>query len=648
MHCQVITHNPGLLPLNIATRMPTTTGRFLLFSLIAAILAGLAFVPGLPGNFLFDDIPNIVNNEALHLTALTPEALFQVAFSQQFSGSMRVLPTLSFALDYWRVGGADPATFKTTNIILQVLTAFALAGFFRSLMLAAGIAPARASWAAMALAFAWAAHPLQVSSVLYVVQRMQTMGTFFLLLALWVYLESRRAQLDGRPSRRGFLVVILLWLLAMGCKEDTVLLPAYTLALELTVLRFSTSDARLDRMLRRGYLAAVIAGVAAYALLVIPHYWHWDSYPGRTFSTLERLLTQARVLCMYLWQIIVPLPQHMPFYYDGLQPSRGLLQPWTTLASIIAVLALIGAAWRLRVRWPLFSLGVFIFFGAHFIASNVISLELAFEHRNHFALIGAVLAIGSLVAHAGTRLRAGRVAQAAVCAALLVFLAATTMQRAHSWNGTLQFARTSVEIAPRSARAWIALCAGYFQTGGSVGAGRANPNLDQAIETCAAGSSAAPYALNSPALLVVLKSIRGDITPQDWDRFQQRLEVVPMTFDNRRAPQILTYHALNGVALDKQRMLRMLSTLVQRAPLSPPEVSSIGYFVMNDLGEPGLSIPYFIRAMDNAPSYDPFPQTLAADLRKKGRPDLAEKIEKHATARLKAADSPGGGANEQK
>src|SRR3546814_20968303 len=83
----------------------------------------------------------------------------------------------------------------------------------------------------------------------------------------------------------------------MGCKEDSVLLPAYTLALELTVLRFSANSTRLAGILRRGYLIATLAGAAAYLLWVIPHYWQWSAYPGRDFSTPERLLTEARVLC---------------------------------------------------------------------------------------------------------------------------------------------------------------------------------------------------------------------------------------------------------------------------------------------------------------------------------------------------------------
>lgn len=606
--------------------MPLIIGRFSLLSLLVAVLAGLLYIPGLPGDFLFDDIPNIVNNDVVHLTRLNAEGLTRVLSTPQLSGYMRVLPTLSFALDFWRAGGADSATFKITNIVIHALTACALAFLFRRLLLIAGVRNERAQWLAPALALAWAVHPLQVSAVLYVVQRIQTMGTLFLVLALWTYLKARQAQIEGLPARKAFLLTLLLWVAAMGCKEDSVLLPVYTLALELTVLRFSAANLQLASNLRRGYLFASLAGVTAYLLLVIPHYWQWEPYTGRNFSPPERLLTQARVLCMYLRQIAWPLPQHMPFYYDWLQPSRGILQPWTTLPAIVAVLGLLSVAWRLRASSPLFSLGVFLFFGAHFIASNVIGLELVFEHRNHFALIGAVLAIGSLLANASERLRFNSSIQTALCATLLLALGGATALRAHTWNDRLTLAKTSVEIAPHSARAWIALCSTYFKMGEIS---RENPYLDKAIAACSAGAENAPYALNSSALLIVLKTLRGDVTSQDWDRFQQRLETVNMSFDNRRAPQILTHHMLNGVKLDKQRMLKAMATLVQRAPLKPNEIVSIGYFVMNDLGATDVAMPYFVQALKIAPAKDSFEfaPRLGAEIRAKGRPDLAKMIE---------------------
>lgn len=619
--------------------MSIAHGRFFILSLLVAFAAGLLFTPGLPGEFLFDDGPNITTNEAVHLTELSVESLSKVLATPQLSGITRALPTLSFALDYWRAGGPDPMVFKTTNIVIHALTACALAWFFRSLLLLAGVPGDRVRWLAPALALAWALHPLQVSSVLYTVQRIQTMGTLFLVLALWAYLRGRQAQIAGHHARTSFLLGGLAWALAMGCKEDSALLPAYTLALELTVLQFAAKHHRTTTLLRRGYLLSVLAAAAVYVLVVVPHYWQWEAYQGRDYSTPERLLTQARVLCMYIWQIVVPLPQHMPFYYDWLQPSRGLLQPWTTLPAVALIIGLLGVAWRLRNRWPLLSLGIFLFFSAHFITSNVVGLELVFEHRNHFALIGAVLAVGSVLAYAGQRLQLHFKSQATACVILLAALGSTTALRDRIWSSTENIARLATESAPGSGRAWTQLCASQFTDGG--GAVIPNPRLDEAIETCIAGAAAVPESLNSLTLLIVLKSLRGDATREDWSRLQERIQTVPMTLDNARIFLTLTYHARKEVKLNRQELFETLDILEQQDGLGPFNLAYIGYFIMNDMEEPDLALPYFVKAINVTAPNDPFPRVLATELREINRPDLAKKIEEVALARLRATAAGG-------
>lgn len=614
--------------------MTNTNTRFLFVSLMVAVLAGMSFTPGLPGEFVFDDIPNIVANKAVHLEQLDTENLIKVASSWQMSGYMRVLPSLSFAIDYWRSGGADPMVFKTTNLVIHVLTTVALAWFFRSVLLIAGIRSERVQWQAPALALAWAAHPLQVSSVLYAVQRIQTMGTLFLVLALWAYVVARKAQVEGHSGRTHLLLTVLLWLVAMGCKEDSVLLPAYTLALELTVLRFAAVDADLAKNLKRGYLVATIAGAAIYMLFVIPHFWHWETLPGRNFSTWERILTQPRMLCLYLQQILIPLPQLMPFYYDWVQPSRSLLQPWTTLPATIVVLSLLGSAWHYRTRAPLFALGIFLFFANHFIASNVVDLELAYEHRNHFALIGAVLAIGSLLAVASQRLGIRVQGQAFICSLLIVFLSIGTLLRAHSWRSTAGIAQAATEGAPGSARAWTQLCASRVAEGG--GAIPSNPRLEEAIEICRKGADAAPQSLNSLTLLVALKSLRGDASQQDWDRLQQRARTVVMTHDNARVFTILMFYEHEGANLKKDELMKTLSILGERANLGSFILAAMGYFVMNDLSEPNAAMWYFTRSIEKTSASNPFPWQLAHELREYGRPDLAEKIESIGNAKREA------------
>ncbi len=597
--------------------------RFFL-SLLAALVVVLAFLPGLPGEFLFDDVPNIEYNESIRLERLTPEGIFNVIATPQVSGSMRGLPTLTFALDYWRAGGAEPAAFRSTNIAIHVLTTVALAWLLRGILLLAGIPASRAQWWAPALALGWALHPLQVSAVLYAVQRLQTMGTLFLVLALLAYLSARQAQMDGKPARTKFLATGLLWVLAMGCKEDSTLLPAYMLALELTVLRFAAAAPNVSRFLRAAYLAGVLVGAALYLFLVIPQHWNWDAYGGRDFSTPERLMTQARVLVMYLWQFVVPLPSHMPFYYDWLQPSRGLLQPWTTLPSILLIVGLLGLAWHQRWKRPLLALGIFLFFSAHFIASNVIGLELAFEHRNHFALIGAVIATGSLLMEARERLQLPRTVAATTGVAILALLTVATASRAYSWRNNLALASASAAAAPNSARAWIQICAGKFKQGG--GPTPANTQLDAAIAACSSGAELAPYSLNNLALLIVLKTLRGDVSPADWDRFQHQLETVNMSWDNERAPMILTHHWAEGVKLDRERLLSVMETLNKRANLQPRNRAAAGYFVMNYLGDPDRAMPFFIKAIEQSPAQDTFHEHLSAELKRKDRPDLAKII----------------------
>lgn len=613
--------------------------RFLLASLLAALLSALVFLPGLPGAFVFDDIPNIVNNSNIHLPELSLAAMLDLLSAKQVSGAMRGLPTLTFAVDYWRAGGiADPATFKTTNILIHALTACILAWMFRSLLLAAGQPYKQATWFALALASAWAVHPLQVSSVLYAVQRLQTMGTLFLVLALVAYLHARRGQLQGQPGKRGMLAALLAWALALGCKEDSVLLPVYTLAMELTILRFEATNPRTGTLLRRGYLAITLVALSVYLFWFVPHAWQWEASAGRDFSTLERLLTQPRVLCMYLGQILLPLPQHMPFYYDWVQPSRGLLAPWTTLPAIAAVLGLLSAAWTLRSRLPLFSLGVFLFFGAHTVTSNVVALELAFEHRNHFALIGAVLAVGSLLARAYTRLRLSSNTQVLLCALLLLALSSGTWLRAHSWSNAISLISAATQAAPKSARAWVELCDAHFVAGG--GNVPNNRHLDDAIEACEQGTANVPDSLNSPALLIALKTLRGDVSIRDWTLFESRLASVRMSGDNMRAPLILAHYAGNGIAVDKHRLLRTLATLDRRAKLSPTTLAFIGSTIKDALAEPDLAMPYFIKALSNAPLGDPFAFQLHEDLVGMGRPDLAALIEPQAPAARARADAP--------
>ena len=603
--------------------MTLTHRWFLLFSLLCAMLAPLPFLPGLPGDFLLDDHAHIVDNTNIRLQSLRPAAVIDAALSTQ-AGTTRVLPTVMFALDYYRGDGLDPATFKATNLAIHAATTFALAWFLRALLLLGGMSASRAPWWALTMALFWALHPLQASSVLYIVQRMQTMATLFVVLALWSYVKARHAQFEGRSGRTALMLSGLAWVMALGCKEDAILLPLYMLALELTVLRFRAADPRLARNLQRGYLIFAVAGALVFLLVVVPSQWSWDAYPGRNFSSAERLLTQGRVLCLYLWQILLPLPSHMPFYYDWIQPSRSMLEPPTTLPALLAVIALLAMAWRFRHQRPLFALGLLLFFAGHFMTSNANGLELAFEHRNHFPLIGIALAAGDLLALCVDRFKARAATCAIVFLLLVAALSLATITRARSWESRLVLALTSTQLAPNSGRAWQTLCVTYFELGG--GPRPDNPNLGKARAACEKGAEVAGDSITSPTHLIAIKANQGTLTQADWDAYLDRLGRITMTPENASRVWVLIDQVRKGVKMDDGQVLAVIDMFHRRAPFRAIESAVIGYFILGHTRQPERAYRYFARAIRT--TTDPsFAAGLIEDLRKEGHPAWADRLQ---------------------
>ncbi len=596
--------------------------RFPLLAVALAVLAACLLLPGLSGNFVFDDRPNIIENTVLHVSRLNLDDLLYAAYSFQPGHGTRSLSMLSFALDYWRGDGLNPRVFKTTNLFIHVLTTFALALMLRRLLALAQWPPRRAAMGALVLAVLWAIHPLQVSSVLYVVQRMQTLVTLFMVLALWAYMGMRQAQMEGRRSRLQGVLTVLFWVLGFAAKEDALLLPLYTLALELTVLRFRAAQPLLATVLRRGYLWLAAMGVAVYLLLVVPHFWSGPAYPGRGFNTWERLLSQGRALAMYLGQMLWPLPSRLPFYYDDFAISRSLWQPATTLPAWLLLAALLTWAWRWRARRPLFAFGVLLFFAGHFMTSNVIGLELVFEHRNHLPLIGIVLALGDLAVMAWDRWHLPRWLGAALLTLVVAGEGAATVVRAHEWGDPLRFGKAVVDAAPHSGRAWLDYASIYSRRGGMKAD---SPDLARAIAISEEGAARS----GSLALLsnvVVNKTIRGDVGPQDWARYLLRLRQVPMDAQNRNTLWTLLNNVDRGIALDREAIKQAIDIASAKWAFGSYENLRFGAFIYNETKEPGDALPYLHRAVALAPPDDPDIAKMFMELRAAGLDDWVREL----------------------
>ncbi len=175
------------------------TKRLSLWSLSAAcalsgiaLLTTLVYWAGLSGPFLFDDTTNILQNDTLRLDSLAPSELWRAAWSLESGPLKRPLAYLSFALNHYFAGGFDPFAFKATNLAIHLLNSLLVAAL--AWRLGAGALanqPGRRRGFALLAAAIFALHPLALSPVLYVVQRMASLSTLFVLASVLCLLRAR-------------------------------------------------------------------------------------------------------------------------------------------------------------------------------------------------------------------------------------------------------------------------------------------------------------------------------------------------------------------------------------------------------------------------------------------------------------------------
>ncbi|MBI4756364.1 MAG: hypothetical protein HY778_13305 [Betaproteobacteria bacterium] len=439
---------------SVACRSWGAGGLFLPLLLIAT---AMAYWPGLRGDFEFDDAINLLANQSLPLANLSMRSLWEASMSGDAGPLGRPLSMLSFALNS-HFHGFEPLGYKLANLGIHLVNGaltyvLALLLLSRTRLRTIAADPwARRIVALCATGF-WLLHPLHVTSVLYVVQRMTSLSATFTLLGMICWVIGRANLRDGK---RGLL---LMWIgavagviLASLSKEVGILLPLYLLVVEICL--FDASD-RADGGRRSAMvffiMAVGIPGVAAAAYAIARPEWILGGYAGRDFTLAERLLTESRVLGFYLQQAIVPRLNEFGIYHDDFVVSRRWADPpWTAFAMAGWAAAVTLAVW-LRRRAPVAAFGVLWFVAGHFLESSVFPLELVYEHRNYLPLFGPIFAVAYGLLVWRPRWCAAGCALAAT--AYVALFGGMTYARALEWSNLVDHAAIEAANHPGSARA---------------------------------------------------------------------------------------------------------------------------------------------------------------------------------------------------
>ncbi len=425
---------------------------------IVLALAYIAHAPGLGGLFILDDLPNLEALEQLRQLSLNEISQFIVTGISSRLG--RPLSLASFAVQFYG-WPHTPYIFKHTNLMIHLLNGVLVFWLTLKLLDLSRVRVSSILTIALITSALWLLHPLQVSTVSYVIQRMTQLSALFSFITIIAYLYGRQWSINGR-TKQGLAMMsgaIFMGLpLAILSKENGILIPIFIAVIEWTLLA-KIGRPKWWRSWSLVFLALPIMLLLGYFLI------HGESlfingYNGRNFNLLQRLLTESRILFDYLRLIFFPLPSALGLYFDDYTISTGILSPMTTLLSLLGLCLLITTAVIYRKYHPLYSFAVFWFLGGHLLESTALPLELIFLHRNYVPLLGPILAAAYYSLLALSRINndmlhwIGR----STAATLLISFTLITYTESTVWGHTLDQAKIWATEKPNSKRSqdWYA------------------------------------------------------------------------------------------------------------------------------------------------------------------------------------------------
>jgi Flp pilus assembly protein TadD len=424
-----------------------------LFLLLLPLLIIITYSHTLHSPFVFDDIANISSNPAARASDLNFENMRKAAVDSPIS--TRPVSYITFAVNYF-FHQHEVYGYRLVNLVIHVLNGVLLYLFlmntFKLPILQESIK--KPFLVAYFAALVWVIHPLQVQSVTYIVQRMNSLATLFYMLAFLCYLKAR---LSSNGSRRWVLAALSFasGILALGSKEIAVTLPFFILLYEWMFFQ----DMDLP-WLRRNIIVLAAAGfflAVMFFVYVGRNPWQTIAagYSSRDFTMWQRLLTEPRVILHYIELFVFPLPTRLTLLPE-FSVSTSLVEPATTIPAIIGVMFIISTAMALAKDMRLISFAILWFMGNLVVESSVVSLEIIFLHRTYLpSMMASLLVTYFILQH----VRSEKIAKFMMISALLTLTFWTYDQnktwcdKVYFWRDCLQKNQTDFRVYNNLAKA---------------------------------------------------------------------------------------------------------------------------------------------------------------------------------------------------
>lgn len=447
--------------------MPSHCSYWRIF-LFLSLLISIIYSNTLNASFHLDDFHSIVQNTKLQIDNLYPWTIYDAITGNK--SFFRPVSNLSITLN-WYFSKEDVTGYHFVNIGVHILTTFFLFLFIINLFSSpklVGKFKNNEYFIAVLATCLWAMNPIQTQAITYIVQRMAAMAAMFYVMALYCYIKAR---ISNSVKNRLFWLssLIISFLLAVGSKENAIMLPISLLIVEMIFFQEMSKPKIRKIFFLSGCALVLIVFVSGVFLFMNGSFADniLGGYKNRTFTFSERLLTEPRIVVFYLSQIFYPIADRLSLDHD-IVVSTGFFTPWTTLPAILFILFLTGIAfWRMN-KSPLLSFAILFFLVNHIIESSIIPLELLFEHRNYlpsmFLFLPVAAGLKQIINYYMEERKKMVMGALLICFTVifLVMLGLSTYVRNMAWVDERTLWEDTIQKAPGRARPYQNLASDYY------------------------------------------------------------------------------------------------------------------------------------------------------------------------------------------
>ncbi len=409
-------------------------GCFLLFFVACEV-----YGPALNGPFVFDDqyLP-FVNGELSY-------------WGHWIHGS-RPMTSLTFWFNYeW--SRRETFSYHLVNLLFHAANSFLVYLISRKFIVLREAKPGLRETVAGFCGALFLLHPVQTEAVSYIVSRSENLAALFFYGAFAVFLY--RGQ---RPAGWGRTICILvMFACAAASKEHAVTLPALMLLTD-----YFWNPGFTARGMKRNwrlYGSFALAGALAVPY-VIRLLRPGDSagFGATSFTWYQYFFTQCRAIFVYIRLFLLPVGQTVDYDF----PISKTILDHGSIIGLAGILAITGAAWALKRRYPLASFGVFVFLLLLAPTSSIMPIQDGIaERRMYLPLIGLLLVAAEAIM--ALKIPVRKLAWP-LCAALVV-CAVLTHQRNQLWGSQETLWKDAVAKAPGKQRPRFQLGYVYFEQG---------------------------------------------------------------------------------------------------------------------------------------------------------------------------------------